>query len=182
MKKVSAAIVLVVTAAVLAFGFADGFKNIKELLTGAEEVPYVSTTADGQFEARINKEETAITYTLSYSALEGDVQQAHIHVGQAGVNGGISVFLCSNLGNGPAGTQPCPPAPATITGVITMADVSPNIPSTLAARNQGIGTGELGELMAAIRSGNTYVNVHSSKFTGGEIRSQIRHDHGNGKK
>ena len=32
------------------------------------------------------------------------------------VNGGISVFLCSNLGNGPAGTQPCPPGPATITG------------------------------------------------------------------
>ena len=182
MKRISAAILFVVTAAVLAFGFADGFKNIKELLSGAEEVPYVSTTADGQFEARINKEETAITYTLSYSALEGDVQQAHIHVGQAGVNGGISVFLCSNLGNGPAGTQPCPPAPATITGVITTADVSPNIHVDAGSAKPGNRTGELGELMDAIRSGNTYVNVHSSKFPGGEIRSQIRHDHGNGKK
>ena len=112
MKKVSAAICLVVAAGVLALGLTDGFKNIKELLTGAEEVPYVSTTADGRFEARINREETEIEYTLSYSALEGDVQQAHIHIGQKKVNGGISVFLCSNLGNGPAGTQACPPAPA----------------------------------------------------------------------
>ena len=179
MKKTCAAILLVVIAAVLAFGFTDGFKNIKELLTGSEEVPYVSTTADGTFEAEINKLETEIAYTLTYSALEGDVQQAHIHVGQAGANGGISVFLCSNLGNGPLGTQPCPPAPATITGVITAADVSPNIAATQGARNQGIGTGEFDELLAAIRSGNTYVNVHSAKFPGGEIRSQIHHEHGN---
>jgi CHRD domain-containing protein len=178
MKKAIAAISLVVATAVLALGLTDGFKSIKELLTGAEEVPYVSTTSDGKFEARINKEETEITYTLSYSALEGDVQQSHIHVGQKGVNGGISVFLCSNLGNGPAGTQPCPPAPATISGTITAADVSPPIPATLAARNQGVNTGELAELIAAIRSGDTYVNVHSSKFPGGEIRSQISREHG----
>ena len=35
------------------------------------------------------------------------------------VNGGISFFLCSNLGNGPAGTQACPAGPAELTGVIT---------------------------------------------------------------
>jgi CHRD domain len=179
MKKVCVAILFVVTVAVLAFGFSDGFKTIKELLIGAEEVPYISTTANGTFEARINKEETEITYTLSYSALEGDVQQSHIHLGQAGANGGISVFLCTNLGNGPVGTQPCPPAPATISGTITAADVSPNIPATLAARNQGLNTGEFAELLDAIRSGNTYVNVHSSKFPGGEIRSQIHPEHGN---
>jgi CHRD domain len=179
MKKVCAALLLVVTLAVLVLGFTDGFKNIKELLTGSEEVPYISTTSNGEFTARINEAETEITYTLNYSALEGDVQQSHIHLGQAGVNGGITVFLCTNLGNGPAGTQPCPPAPATITGVITAADVSPNIPATLPARNQGLNTGEFAELLTAIRSGNTYVNVHSSKFPGGEVRSQIHHEHGN---
>src|SRR6185369_7012281 len=130
MKKACAVVALVVIAAVLALGFTDGFKNIKELLIGAEEVPYVSTTANGQFEARINQTETEIAYTLSYSTLEGDVQQAHIHLGQAGVAGGISVFLCTNLNNGPVGTQACPPAPATITGVITAAYVSPNVPAT----------------------------------------------------
>lgn len=182
MKRACAVIVLVASVAVLALGFADGFKSIKELLSGSEEVPYVSTTANGQFEARINQAETEIAYTLSYSVLEGDVQQAHIHLGQAGVNGGITVFLCTNLNNGPVGTQACPPAPATITGVITAPDVSPNINATQAARNQGLNTGEFGELLDAIRSGNTYVNVHSSKFPGGEIRSQIHHEHGNSDK
>ena len=179
MKKACAAILLLVTVAVLALGFTDGFKNIKELLTGSEEVPYISTTANGEFQARINKEETEIAYTLSYSALEGDVQQSHIHLGQAGANGGITVFLCTNLNNGPVGTQACPPAPATITGVITAPDVSPDVTATQAARNQGLNTGEFAELLDAIRSGNTYVNVHSSKFPGGEIRSQIHHEHGN---
>ena len=178
MKKVIALTVLVASAAVLTLGFTEGFKNIKEFLIGYEEVPAISTTGNGEFRARINKEETEITYTLSYSALEGDVQQSHIHLGQPGVNGGITVFLCSNLGNGPAGTQPCPPAPATITGTITANDVSPNIPATLAARNQGLGTGEFAELLAAMRAGATYVNVHSTKCAGGEIRSQINHDHG----
>jgi len=79
----------------------------------------------------------------------------HIHLAQTGVNGGITVFLCTNLGNGPAGTQGCPPTPATITGTIFAADVSPEIPATAPARIQGLGTGEFAELLAAIRAGAT---------------------------
>jgi hypothetical protein len=168
-------VLLVTVAVVLADG---GFRRIREFLSGFEEVPSVSTTGEGEFSARINKAETEITYSLSYSDLEGAVQQAHIHLGQRGANGGITVFLCSNLGNGPVGTQACPPPPATITGTITAADVSPNIPATAAARAQGLDTGEFDELLSAIRAGATYVNVHSVKFPGGEIRSQIDHQDG----
>ena len=179
MKKMSVIVLLVVSAAALTFGFSQGFKNVKELLIGYEEVPSVSTTGNGEFDARINTAENEVTYTLRYSDLEGVVQQAHIHLGQVGVNGGITVFLCSNLGNGPAGTQPCPAPPATITGTITAADVSPNIPATQAARNQGLNTGEFDEFLAALRAGVLYVNVHSTTWPGGEIRSQIEHGHGN---
>jgi CHRD domain len=177
MKKLTALSIALISMAAVTLAFSDGFKNIKEFLIGYEEVPAVSTTGNGEFRARINRDETEIAYTLSYSALEGDVQQAHIHIGNVGVNGGITVFLCTNLGNGPAGTQPCPAAPATITGVIRAADVSPNIPATAAARIQGLDTGEFDELLAAIRAGATYVNVHSTRWPGGEIRSQIEHDH-----
>ncbi len=152
---------------------AQGFKRISEFLTGFEEVPAVSTTGTGTFNARINNDGSQIDWELSYSNLEGAVQQAHIHLGQKGVNGGISVFLCTNLGNGPAGIQPCPAPPATISGTIVAADVSPNIPATAAARAQGLNTGEIDELVTAIRAGVTYVNVHSTLFPGGEIRSQI---------
>ena len=169
---VSIAVIALVSAASVVFA-QGGFKKISEFLTGYEEVPAVSTGASGEFRGQINNEESQVDWTLSYSDLEGAVQQAHIHLGQAGVNGGITVFLCTNLGNGPAGTQPCPAPPATISGTITSADVSPNIPATAAARNQGLNTGEFDEFLAAVRSGSTYVNVHSTTFPGGEVRSQI---------
>lgn len=173
MRRVALSIAVVVLVSASSVVWASGFKRINEFLTGYEEVPSVSTTATGDFEARISRDGTRIDWELSYEDLEGAVQQAHIHFGQKGVNGGISVFLCTNLGNGPAGMQACPPAPAKISGTIFAADVSPNIPATAAARTQGINTGEIGELIKAIRAGATYVNVHSTTWPGGEIRSQI---------
>ena len=174
MKRAVAALCLVAVATASTVAVAGGgFKRIKEILSGYDEVPSVSTGANGEFNARISNDESKIDWDLSYSDLEGAVQQAHIHFGNAGVNGGITVFLCTNLGNGPAGIQPCPAAPATISGTILAADVSPNIPATAAARTQGLNTGELGELISAMRNGSTYVNVHSTTWPGGELRSQI---------
>ncbi len=173
MRRLVTSIAVIALVSVCSVAFAQGFKKISEFLTGWEEVPSVSTTGNGTFNARISNDESSIEWELSYSDLEGAVQQAHIHLGNVGVNGGISVFLCTNLGNGPAGTQPCPAPPATISGTIVAADVSPNIPATQAARNQGLNTGEIDELIRAIRAGATYVNVHSTTWPGGEIRSQI---------
>ena len=173
MKKVALVACLLALATASAVALQQGFKNISELLSGYEEVPSVSTGASGEFNARISNDESQIDWELSYSDLEGAVQQGHIHIGNVGVNGGISVFLCTNLGNGPAGTQPCPAPPATISGTIVAADVSPNIPATAAARTQGLNTGEIDELIAALRAGALYVNVHSTMWPGGEVRSQI---------
>jgi hypothetical protein len=83
------------------------------------------------------------------------------------VNGGISVFLCSNLGNGPAGTQPCPPS-GTVTGTIRPVDV-------IGPTGQGIAPGEFAELVTALRDGVAYANVHSNVWPGGEIRGQLSH-------
>jgi len=173
MRRVALSIAVVALVSASTVVWAQGFKKISEILTGWQEVPSVSTTGNGEFNARISNDESRIDWELSYADLEGSIQQAHIHIGNKGVNGGISVFLCTNLGNGPAGTQPCPAPPATISGTILAADVSPNIPATLAARNQGLNTGEIDELIRAIRAGATYVNVHSTTWPGGEIRSQI---------
>jgi hypothetical protein len=177
MKRIGVAVCALIFIASSAIAFTDGFKIIKELLTGFEEVPALSTPGNGEFRARISDDETQIHYELFYRDLESTVQQAHIHIGNLSVNGGISVFLCTNLGNGPTGVQACPPAPATIAGTITAADVSPNIPATAAARAQGLNTGEMAELIRAIRAGGTYVNVHTTSRAAGEIRSQI-HVHG----
>jgi CHRD domain len=144
-----------------------GKKNFDaRTLIGYEENPDVSTVATGSFEATVDEDAQTVTYELSYSGLEGTVQQAHIHFGKPAINGGISLFLCSNLGNGPAGTPACPQE-GTVSRTVPAVDIVGPIP-------QGIEAGNLSELAAAMRAGNTYANVHSTKWPGGEIRAQIK--------
>jgi CHRD domain len=151
----------VVTASVAG----GGSRNVREHLTGYEETPLtLSTTGFGDFRAEVRDSE--IRYRLSYGGLEGDATQAHIHLGREATTGGVSAFLCSNLGNGPAGTQACPPQPATVSGTIKPADV-------VGPAGQGINPGEYNELLRAIRAGATYANVHSTKYPSGEIRAQL---------
>jgi hypothetical protein len=167
--RTHAVLVAVCLFATSIFVLADN-KVINEVLSGYEEtLVALSTTGNGEFLARISNDESQITYELSYADLEGAITQAHIHLGARAQSGGISVFLCTNLGNGPAGTQACPAAPATITGTIRAADV-------IGPVAQGINAGEFAELIQAIRAGVTYVNVHTTKYPGGEIRSQINHN------
>jgi hypothetical protein len=150
---------------------ARGADDVRERLTGYEEVPLaLSTTGQGQFRAQISERRQEISYRLGYSDLEGTITQAHIHLGSVSQAGGISVFLCSNLGNGPEGTQACPAAPATVSGTIVPGDV-------IGPASQGLGTGEFDELVAAIRAGATYVNVHTTLYPPGEIRAQLGHHH-----
>jgi hypothetical protein len=140
---------------------------IRAWLTSVQEVPAVTTPASGSFRAVVDEEAGTIEYWLRYSDLQGAITQSHIHIGQAGVNGGISVFLCSNLGNGPAGTQACPPAPGEISGTIAMSDV-------IGPAGQGVTAGDFADLLRALRDGVAYVNVHTDQFPGGEARGQIR--------
>ena len=167
----TASIALTAVGSAAAADGSSAWDKFRERLSGYNEDPLaLSTTGSGRFEARIDDDNQEITYTLSYSELEGDVTQAHIHLGGRSQSGGVSVFLCSNLGNGPAGTQACPAAPATITGTLRPTDV-------IGPTGQGIAPGQFDELVAAIRAGSTYVNVHSSQYPGGEIRAQLDHHH-----
>jgi hypothetical protein len=132
-------------------------------LIGWEEVPVISTEGNGKFKARISSDE--IEYTLRYRDLEGgNVLFAHIHLGQFTANGAVSAFLC-----GGGGKPACPPAPATVTGTITAANVVGPV-------SQGIPAGGFDELVDAIEAGFTYANVHTTQFPGGEIRGQIEGD------
>jgi hypothetical protein len=139
---------------------------VRARMVGFQEVPAISTEGKGFFRAVIDEDAGTIEYTLSYENLGSAATQAHIHFGQFGVNGGISVFLCSNLGNGPVGTQACPPAPAEISGTLMSADV-------IGPAGQGIAAGEFAELLKAIRQGIAYANVHTVNFAGGEARGQL---------
>jgi len=170
--------VLVAATAVGSAAVASGSNNndggsgsLQVRLSGLQEDPLaLSTTGQGSFRVQISERRQEISYRLSYGNLEAAVTQAHIHLGGAAQSGGISVFLCSNLGNGPVGTQACPAAPTTVSGVLRPADV-------VGPTGQGIAPGEFTELITAIRAGTTYVNVHSTKYPAGEIRAQLDHGH-----
>jgi CHRD domain len=138
-----------------------------ETLTGYEEVPALSTPGVGEFRTSVSRAGDAVRYKLTFSDLESAATQAHIHFENATNNGPVVVFLCSNLGNGPAGTQACPAAGGTIRGTIRAADVGAG------AAAQGLAAGEFEEFVRALRSGAMYVNVHTTGRPGGEVRAQL---------
>ena len=162
-------VVAVLAVAVVAIAAARGGHGIREKLSGYQEVPALSTPGQGKFRATIDRKDQEIHYVLTFSGLETDATQSHIHFESRTNNGPIVVFLCSNLGNGPPGTQACPASGGTITGTIRPADVGAG------ATAQGLAAGEFDELVRAIKAGATYVNVHSTGRPGGEIRAQLVH-------
>ncbi len=131
-------------------------------LDGYQEVPAVSSTGWGEFEARLVEDEK-LHFVFRYAGLEGGNSLfAHVHFGQLSVNGGVSFFLC---GGGTKPT-PCPNVEGTVEGDITPADVAgPNA--------QGIEPSSFAEILRAMRSGPAYVNIHTTRWPGGEIRGQI---------
>src|SRR5262249_18730127 len=119
-----------------------------------------SSTGTADFTADVANDGQSISWQLTYSGLESHVLQSHIHFGQRSVNGGISVFLCTNVGTGPAGTPPRP-AWGTTGGFTPPGAPPPPIAATVGARTQGINTGEWNELLQAIDAGKTYANIHT---------------------
>lgn len=147
----------------------DRDRKLKAELKGFEEIPTLSTPGTGEFRGKISRDEDSVEFSLSYEDLEGEITQAHIHLGAKAFNGGIMVFLCSNLPDPPPGTQPCPVPSGTVRGTFSAADV-------IGPDGQGISAGEFDEAIRALRAGATYANVHTTTRPPGEIRGQIKSD------
>ena len=154
------------------FGSAQA-ETIHAVLSGSQEVPVVATAATGEFRGFISRDDQSIDYELTYSGLQGSATtQAHIHVAQPGVNGGIVIWFCQSASNpGPVGTPNCTNGSGKFVGTITAASIV-----AIGGGNVGqqIGAQQLSKVIAAMRDGNTYVNIHTDASTGGEIRGQIR--------
>lgn len=131
-------------------------------LRGTNEIPAVESDGVGTAVLRLNKTETALSFLLIVSNLE-DMVQAHIHCGSADVNGPVVAFLFGPAN--PAVTQ----NGFLARGVITNGQV---IPRPDSAECPG-GVADFDDLVAHIRAGNAYVNVHTTSSPGGEIRAQV---------
>ena len=147
MLNKSLAAALAIVAAALVAGCADmkskmpdwmpGSGAIKVTLTGAEEVPPVTTAGTGSGSFRVAEDGT-ITGSVTTKDVPGTA--AHIHQGAKGKNGPIIVPLTKN-----GDTYAVP---------------------------EGRKLNEA--QMKALKEGGLYVNVHTAKHKGGEVRAQLQ--------
>ena len=141
-------------------------------MAGYAETPDVSTVATGAFTARLSDDGKSLHYKLTYSGLEGDVTQAHVHFGGPGdLRRRLVLPVRHRRRPGPAGTPACPTPGGTVEGDIDATDV-------IGPASQGIEAGAFNEILAAMRAGSAYANVHSTKWPLGEIRAQLKKGRG----
>jgi hypothetical protein len=141
--------------------------SAKAKLSGFQESPPKLTDGNGTFSAKVSG--GTLSYTLTYSGLSSPAFMAHIHFAQTAVNGGVFLWLCGSASApGPAGTPLCPPGGGTVSrSGVTAADIQ-----TVAGQN--VTAGDFAGALRILRSGDAYVNVHTTNFPGGEIRGQVR--------
>ena len=140
----------------------NGFEELGALNA---ETGAIRSAGKGTLSLDVDKSQAS--YTLTYSGLSAPVTQAHIHFGKIHVPGGVMVFFCTNLGNGPAGTPACPPSGGTVTGTWTAASV-------VGPAAQNVTPGDFSAVIDALNSNTAYANIHTTKFPAGEIRGQVR--------
>ena len=163
-------IVLVLTAVLAVLGLAltaSAGENFVAPLSGAQEVPARDTPATGVAKFKLREDGAVLLFKVNVENID-NVFAAHIHCGAVGVNGpvGVTLFMGAPAGGAFDGTL--------AEGTITAPDPG-----------NACGWTDLAAVLAAIESGNTYVNVHTNDgvappntgpgdFPGGEIRGQVR--------
>lgn len=141
--------------------------HFRASLRGRNEVPLTLSAARGSLALTVNEDDSSVHFVLNYSGLQTTVGAAHIHVGQQGANGGVTVFFCGTVpASAGVPARPACPQEGTVEGDFTAVDV-------IGLAAQQLAAGNLERLLRAIRAGQTYANVHTATSTGGEIRGQI---------
>lgn len=128
--------------------------HFKTNLSAKKAVPPNASKATGQAIVTISKDETKIHFKLITANIV-DVFAAHFHLAPPGTNGGVVAPL---FGGSPAG-------PAN--GILAESYIT-------AGGVVGALAGDLDALIAAIRDGNIYVNVHTVAIGAGEMRGWLK--------
>ncbi len=123
-------------------------------LSGVGEVPSVQTSATGRARFELEENDTELDFRVNTDFIVG-VTQAHIHLGLPNENGPVVAFLF-----GPAGAM------GVVQGRLSRGTIS-------AGDLVGPLAGNFESFVAALRSGELYVNVHTETMPSGEIRGQI---------
>ena len=125
-------------------------------MTGFEETPGAATLAKGFAGVQVSHDGDSVYYSITVTDASANLIAAHLHFGPRGEAGPIVVTLCS------AQTTPCQTEGQVAQGTFT------------AQQFEGpFANDELQRLIDEARAGMVYVNVHSTKYPGGEARGQL---------
>lgn len=122
-------------------------------LSGTNEVPPVETAASGSASFELEESGGGLAYEVRVTDVENAVA-SHIHCGATDANGPVGVTLFSG--------DPVSPDGVLAAGTITEPDP-----------DNACGWDTVDDVVDAIRSGHTYVNVHTQANPSGEIRGQL---------
>lgn len=160
MKKLYLSILMIFALlAVPATAFADSEMEFEATLTGDQEVPPVETTMQGH--AEIEVENNKLEFELKVRNNMNEIFAAHIHCAPPDESGPVGATLFTGSFTAEMGLL--------ARGEITTPD----------ADNE-CGWADIDDIVAAMQSGNAYVNVHTTEVSGGfpsgEIRGNLTQD------
>lgn len=123
-------------------------------LSGRVSSPGNDSPAKGRVQITLDETNGTLAYSLQHNGLQGTVTGLHLHRGGFNINGPHVLDL-------PASTV------TPLTGIISDPEVRAQLDDPMLYRPQK----HLWRML--IKSGLTYLNVHSDKFVKGEIRGQL---------
>lgn len=118
--------------------------TFRAYLDGRNEIPPNNSLATGNFNVKLSIDETRLKFKLRTRGLR-NIISAHFHLGNINENGPIVKTIPIDLRTGDA------------VGTWTATDSEPLTP----------------QLVARLKTGGLYVNVHTTLYPDGEIRGQI---------
>lgn len=133
--------------------------TLTAILTGGEETPaIINTGAVGTAEVSVDVANREVAVTLKVFNIPTTTTAGHIHIGAKGTPGPTVLNFPSSL--------------VGRTGDFTMVFRLGDTPGVFNVRS-AIGILTIDDAIQAITGGNSYVNIHTRQFPGGEIRGQL---------
>ena len=126
-------------------------------LRGSNEVPANNSSAIGRVVLLVSRDGSFAEYSAEVSGLSAGIQGGHFHRAAAGTNGGIVLSFFFNSSG---------VATNSVTPGTTDLEINKAIGRT-------INKTQLDAILADLRAGNIYANVHTPNFPGGEVRGQL---------
>ncbi len=128
-------------------------------LAGTSAVPATASTNTGSITLSIVPGDSILKFELSVGNMAG-ITQAHLHTAAAGANGNVLAWLLPVNGNAAQAGS------VALTGVVSLGDIAPSW-------IRGTPRLAMDSVVALMRAGRVYVDLHSTTFTNGELRGQV---------